>query len=265
MIDYQLRILLFLLFVSALLSWQYFTPRKALQHWRVRWRHNLGLLLVDALLVRIAQSLLLMGVALLPAAPFAVFPTLPSPLSLVLSLICLDLLIYWQHRLFHAVPFLWRLHRVHHSDPELDTTSAVRFHPLEILLSLFIKAAAIWLFGISASAVLLFDIVLNSLAMFNHTNVRLGKKLEAPVRRLIVTPDMHRIHHSRIPAEANSNYGFCLSIWDRLFNSYTAHSQSGDSRLNIGLPQTQRYAPTSFIELLKMPFSLVLKEQDSSS
>ncbi|WP_067099866.1 sterol desaturase family protein [Marinomonas atlantica] len=263
MIDYQLRILLFLLFVSALLSWQYFVPRKALSLWRIRWRHNLGLLLVDALLVRLFQPLLLVGIAFLPAAAFAPLQYLPSSLCFIASLVLLDLLIYWQHRLFHYVPWLWCLHRVHHSDPELDTTSAVRFHPLEIALSLVIKALAVWLFGISAAAILVFDILLNSLAMFNHTNVRLGNRLEPLVRSLIVTPDMHRIHHSRIPQEANSNFGFCLSIWDRFFKSYTAHSQSGDHHLNIGLPQTARYAPATFIELLKMPFSLNIREKDN--
>lgn len=263
MIDYQLRILLFLLFISALLSWQYFVPRKASSLWRIRWRHNLGLLLIDALLVRFLQPLLLVGIALLPTASFAPLQYLPSSLSFIASLVLLDLLIYWQHRLFHYVPWLWCLHRVHHSDPELDTTSAVRFHPLEIALSLVIKALAIWMLGISAAAILVFDILLNSLAMFNHTNVRLGKRLEPLVRSLVVTPDMHRIHHSRTPLEANSNFGFCLSIWDRLFKSYIARSQSGDHHLNIGLPQTARYAPASFIELLKMPFSLNLKGKDN--
>lgn len=264
MIDYQLRILLFLLFVSALLSWQYFLPRKPLRQWRSRWRHNVSLLLIDSLLVRLFQPLLLAGVAALPAAAFAPLPMFPSPLALLLSLLLLDLLIYWQHRLFHSIPWLWRLHRVHHSDPELDTTSAVRFHPLEILLSLVIKAVAIWLFGISAAAVLIFDILLNGLAMFNHTNVNLPPRIEQPLRRVIVTPAMHRIHHSRTHQEANRNFGFCLSLWDRCFKSYLADSRHGDKQLNIGLPQTQDYAPKSLLELLKMPFSLHLKGKGRS-
>ncbi|SBS25274.1 Fatty acid hydroxylase superfamily protein [Marinomonas aquimarina] len=264
MIDYQLRILLFLLFVTVLLSWQFLAPRAPLRQWRSRWRHNLGLFFIDALCVRLFQPLLLTGVALLPAAPFAPLSLLPSALALVVALTLLDLLIYWQHRLFHRVDWLWRLHRVHHSDPELDTTSAVRFHPLEILLSLLIKAAAIWLLGIPATAVLVFDILLNALALFNHTNVQLKPSLERPLRRLIVTPAMHRIHHSRINTEANRNFGFCLSIWDRCFKSYLKESQGGDQGLNIGLPQTQRYAPKSLFELLKMPFSLSVKGKGRS-
>lgn len=264
MIDYQLRILLFLLFVSLLLSWQYLLPRKPLKHWRSRWRHNLGLLVIDSLLVRLFQPLLLAGVALLPTAPFAPLTILPNPLALILSLVLLDLLIYWQHRLFHQVPWLWCLHRVHHSDPELDTTSAVRFHPIEIMLSLIIKTAAIWLFGITAAAVLIFDILLNGLAMFNHTNVTLPGKIEHSLRKLIVTPAMHRIHHSRINYEANRNFGFCLSLWDRCFKSYLADSQQGDQQLNIGLPQTQDYAPKSLLELLKMPFSLSVRGKGRS-
>lgn len=264
MIDYQLRILFFLLFVTVLLSWQLLLPRKTLQHWRTRWRHNLSLLAIDALLVRLAQPLLLTGVALLPAAPFAPLSVAPHLLAIVVSLILLDFLVYWQHRLFHKVHWLWCLHRVHHSDPELDTTSAVRFHPIEILLSLIIKAIAIWLIGIPAAAILIFDIVLNSAALFNHSNVALPPRIEHFLRALIVTPAMHRIHHSRINSEANHNFGFCLSIWDRCFKSYQANSQQGDQHLNIGLPQTRAYAPKSLLELLKMPFSLHIKGKDRS-
>ncbi len=264
MIDYHLRILLFLLFVSVLLSWQYLLPRKPLQQWRIRWRHNVSLLVIDALLVRLLQPLLLTGVALLPS-PFTPLASLPNLLAIAFSLILLDFIIYWQHRLFHKIPWLWRLHRVHHSDPELDTTSAVRFHPIEILLSLVIKAGAIWLFGITAAAVLIFDILLNSLAMFNHTNINLPKSIERPLRWLIVTPAMHRIHHSRIQEEANRNFGFCLSLWDRCCKSYLADSQHGDKQLNIGLPQTTAYAPKSLLELLNMPFSLHIKGKGRSS
>ncbi|MEC8482293.1 MAG: sterol desaturase family protein [Pseudomonadota bacterium] len=264
MIDYQLRLLLFLLFVVVLLSWQHLSPRQPLYSWRLRWRHNIGLLLIDALVVRIAQPLILVCVALLPAAPFAPLAVLPPILALVISLILLDLLIYWQHRLFHTVPWFWRLHRVHHSDPELDTTSAVRFHPLEILLSLLIKALAVWLFGISAAAILVFDILLNGMAMFNHTNVRLPSRIDTALRYIIVTPAMHRIHHSRFNHEANSNFGFCLSVWDRLFKSYRKQAQLGDDQINIGMPQTQHYAPERFQELLNMPFRFPLKRKRHS-
>ncbi len=265
MIDYSLRIYAFIFLISALLAWQWAAPRKPLQYARQRWSHNLGLFALDALLVRICQPLILTGVALLPSATFAPLTHLPEVWALIVSLILLDALIYWQHRLFHTVPWFWRLHRVHHSDPELDVSSAVRFHPLEILLSLAIKAVAIWLLGVPAAAVLLFDILLNGFAMFNHTNVHLKHPMDKWLRRLVVTPDMHRIHHSRLTEEANSNYGFCLSFWDRLFGSYTPDSQQGDQKLAIGMPGTRSFAPKRFSHLLTMPFSLFTKEKDSSS
>lgn len=265
MIDYSLRIYVFILLISALLAWQWATPRKPLQQWKLRWRHNISLFAVDALMVRFCQPLLLAAVALLPSYSFAPLKHLPELWAFVVALILLDALIYWQHRLFHTVPWFWRLHRVHHSDPELDVSSAVRFHPIEILLSLAIKALAIWLLGIPAEAVLLFDILLNGFAMFNHTNIHLHRRIDLPLRWFVVTPDMHRIHHSRQKNEANSNYGFCLSVWDRLFSSYTADSQYGDQALNIGLPATKAYAPRRFSQLLIMPFSLSIKEKDSSS
>lgn len=265
MIDYSLRIGIFLLLVSALLIWQWRAPRKPLQQWRLRWRHNISLLVVDSLLVRLCQPLILSFVALLPAFIYAPLPNLPEPIAIIVALVLMDALIYWQHRLFHTVPWLWRLHRVHHSDPELDVSSAVRFHPVEILLSLAIKALSIWLLGIPVLAVLLFDALLNGFAMFNHTNVHIRDKFDQLLRLFVVTPDMHRIHHSRTSQEANSNYGFCLSIWDRLFQSYTPDSEHGDNALKIGMPDTQHYAPKTLLELLKMPFTSLFHRKDSSS
>lgn len=265
MIDYQLRITLFIFLLSVLLSWQWIWPRSSLKHWQTRWQHNGLLLVIDAILVRLCQPLLLTFVALLPNAAFAPLAFLPNASAMIVGLILMDAMIYWQHRLFHQWSWGWRLHRVHHSDPELDTSSAVRFHPLEILLSLFIKAAFIWLLGVPAIAVLLFDILLNGFALFNHTNVRLPESLERILRFGVVTPDMHRIHHSRDNQEASSNFGFCLSIWDRLFNSYRPAAKNGDEHLNIGMPNTHTYAPESVTELLKMPFTFPLKGHPHST
>jgi sterol desaturase/sphingolipid hydroxylase (fatty acid hydroxylase superfamily) len=262
MIDFTVRISVFLLVFSALIIWQWYWPRAPLLQWKQRWRHNLSLLLIGALCVRLFQPLLLSVMAFF-SQEFGLFNALNLPfiVAFLLSIVVLDGLIYWQHRLFHRVPFLWRFHRVHHSDPELDVSSAVRFHPIEILMSLGIKVFAIWLLGIPIEAVLAFDILLNASAMFNHTNARLPEKVEVWVKKILVTPDMHRIHHSRVSLEANSNYGFFLSIWDSLFRSKRNHALNGDENLTIGLPETRSYQPASFKAVLALPFKSFKKSR----
>jgi sterol desaturase/sphingolipid hydroxylase (fatty acid hydroxylase superfamily) len=260
MIDFTLRISVFFLVFSALLIWQWSSPRGALLQWRQRWRHNIVLLIAGALCVRLIQPLFLSLVAVF-SQDFGLFNMLDLPLwsTLLLSVLLLDCLIYWQHRLFHRVPLFWRLHRVHHSDPELDLSSAIRFHPIEIVLSLAIKALAVLVLGIPVEAVLIFDVLLNASAMFNHTNARLPPKIESLVRKILITPDMHRIHHSRVSEQANSNYGFFLSIWDGLFRSKKETAPQGDKNLNIGFPGTKTYQPESLTELLVMPFKTYKK------
>lgn len=253
MSDFALRMGIFFTLLTVFVLWQWRWGRSALPRWQQRWRHNFGLLAVDSIVVRMIQPLILLAIASLGNHPLPLENWLTGTGAFITSLVLLDFTIYWQHRLFHRIPLFWRLHRVHHSDPELDVSSAIRFHPVEILLSLLIKGSVIWLFGISPLAVLTFDILLNGCALFNHTNARLPQRLERLVRRILVTPDMHRIHHSRVDSEAHSNFGFCLSIWDRLFQSYTATANHGDAGLNIGLPGTQTYAPESFKALLLMP------------
>ena len=262
MVDFTVRIGVFVLVFSSLIFWQWHWPRGALLQWRQRWRHNLLLLAIGAICVRVIQPLLLSVVALF-SQNFGLFWVLDLPFWAVflLSILLLDCLIYWQHRLFHRIPFLWRIHRVHHSDPELDVSSAVRFHPVEIILSLFIKALAVWLLGIPVVAVLVFDVLLNASAMFNHTNARLPVNIEVWVKKLVVTPDMHRIHHSRVSLEANSNYGFFLSIWDAFFKTKRNSALEGDEHLKIGLPDTVTYQPTSLKEVLVMPFTLFKKHR----
>ncbi|WP_219702537.1 sterol desaturase family protein [Marinomonas lutimaris] len=262
MIDFTVRMGVFFLVFSVLLFWQWYWPRGALLQWRQRWCHNLFLLVIGAVSVRVFQPLLLSSVALF-SPDFGLFWVLGLPFWAVflLSVLLLDCLIYWQHRLFHRVPFLWCIHRVHHSDPELDVSSAMRFHPIEIVLSLCIKALAVWLLGIPVEAVLAFDILLNASAMFNHTNARLPVNIEAWVKKLVVTPDMHRIHHSRVSLEANSNYGFFLSIWDTFFKTKRNIALEGDEHLKIGLPDTVTYQPRSLKEVLVMPFTLFKKHR----
>ncbi|GAB2700381.1 sterol desaturase family protein [Aliiglaciecola aliphaticivorans] len=176
-------------------------------------------------------------------------------LAILLAVIMLDCLIYWQHRLFHRVPILWRLHRVHHADPHLDASTGLRFHPIEIALSLVVKALGILLLGIPVEAILIFEILLNASAIFNHSNIKLPNWLEWPLRRVIVTQAMHRIHHSQVVKETDSNYGFCLSIWDRLFNSYTNNAQAGDDGLVLGLKDyPSESSNTGISTVLLMPF-----------
>lgn len=247
MTDYSLRISIFLVFFASLLVWQLMAPKVVNKvvtnntNWRTRWLHNLSLFGIDALVVRLIQPSLLLLIALhlnnhafLYLDWFIHHPILATLLAILL----LDLAIYLQHRAFHVVPLFWRLHKVHHSDEKIDISTAIRFHPLEIALSLLYKTALIYVFAIPVTAVLLFDVLLNSAAMFNHTNGKMPKKLDKLLRLLLVTPDMHRIHHSVRLQEANSNYGFFLSIWDRLFASYTqTHT---DQAINVGMPKVNK-------------------------
>ena len=166
----------------------------------------------------------------------------------------LDLLIYTQHVVFHRIPWLWRLHKVHHIDQDFDVTTGLRFHPVEILLSALIKCGAVWLLGAPFIAVVIFEILLNATAMFNHGNLHLPAKLDRILRRVVVTPDMHRVHHSVLPSETNSNYGFNLPWWDRLFKTYQAQPKHGHTEMTIGLNEYQDARKTGLLALLVIPF-----------
>lgn len=254
-----IRTAVFLGIFAAMAAWETVAPlrRSALPR-LIRWSNNLALLLTGNLLLRLILPLGAAGFAALAQARgwgLLGLVQWPGWLELVLAFIVLDLAIYTQHRLFHAVPLLWRLHRVHHADTAFDVTTALRFHPLEIALSMAIKLAVIALIGASPSAVLLFEIVLNGAAMFNHGNVTLPPWIERPLRRVIVTPDMHRIHHSTLMEEANSNYGFNLSCWDRLFASYTAAPSRPQESMPIGLDQFRAPREAWLDRLLLQPFA----------
>ncbi|MGS2721140.1 sterol desaturase family protein [Paraglaciecola aestuariivivens] len=176
-------------------------------------------------------------------------------ISVPITLILLDCFIYWQHRLFHRVPWLWRLHQVHHADPHLDASTGLRFHPFEIAISLAIKVLAILLLGAPLIAILIFEIVLNASSLFNHSNINLPTKLERLLRKVIVTQAMHRIHHSQNVRETDSNFSFNLSLWDRVFGSYTQDAQNGDSGIKLGLKQySSIQSHTRLTSLLIMPF-----------
>lgn len=255
-IELALRLGVFVAMFAALALWERAAPARAprLSRW-LRWRANLGLVVVNATLLRIV----LPGSALAFAALAAEEGwgllnrvALPEWLAILAGAVVLDLVIYFQHVLFHSVPVLARLHAVHHADPDFDLTTGIRFHPLEILLSTVIKFAAIAALGAPVLAVLIFEVLLNATAMFNHTNASLPAWLERWVRHVLVTPDMHRTHHSVLEAERNSNYGFCLSVWDRLLGTYTA-APSGE--LDIGLPAWRDPGSIATLSgVLRMPF-----------
>lgn len=214
-------------------------PRRPLQVSKaLRWVHNLGLVFLNTLLLRLLFPAAAVGLAAFAQAKgWGVLPllSLPYPLTVILAVVLLDLAIYLQHVMFHAVPILWRLHRVHHADLDFDVSTGLRFHPIEILLSMGIKAAVVFLLGPPLVAVVLFEVLLNATSMFNHGNLRLPSGLDRGLRWIVVTPDMHRVHHSIEPDETNSNFGFNLPWWDRLFGTYRDQPQAGHEGMTIGI------------------------------
>lgn len=206
----------------------------------LRWPGNLGIVVLDSLVVRLVFPTAAVGLALaLEGRGVALLPWLglPQPLAILLAVVLLDLAIYLQHVMFHAVPALWRLHRMHHADLDFDVTTGLRFHPIEILLSMTVKLMVIVALGAPALAVVVFEVLLNATAMFNHANLRLPERLDRALRRVLVTPDMHRVHHSVVPRETNSNFGFNLAVWDRLFGTYRAQPAAGHEAMTIGIEQ----------------------------
>ncbi|MCV9962584.1 sterol desaturase family protein [Pararhizobium sp. BT-229] len=222
-----------------------------------RWFTNLSILVLSSLLLRIAFPAAATGVALWTETNgYGLLPMagLPPVASGVLAFVILDFAIWLEHVVFHKVPLLWRIHRVHHADTGLDLTTGLRFHPLEILVSMLWKSAVILLLGAPAVSVLIFEIVLNGAAMFNHANIRLSRRADQILRRLIVTPDMHSVHHSSEPKETDANYGFNLSIWDRLFSTYLARSKHPPEDVRIGLAQYGNPLPARLFWSLLLPF-----------
>ena len=205
---------------------------------RARWPANLGIVALNAVLVRLLLPTTAVALAMAGEREgwgLLHHVDLPGWLALVLAVVALDLVVYLQHVMVHAVPVLWRLHRVHHADLHFDVTTGARFHPIEILLSMLIKFAAIGVIGPSPEAVVVFEVLLNATAMFNHGNVRLPERLDRVLRLLVVTPDMHRVHHSIEDDETNSNFGFNLPWWDRLFGTYRDQPRGGHDGMTVGI------------------------------
>ena len=240
-IEPYIRLGAFLGVFAAMALWEFLAPRRArsVSRW-VRWPNNLAITAVNTALVRVIFPTAAVGLALLGEArgwgvlnAFA----LPQWLKVAAAVVALDLVIYLQHVMFHAVPAFWRLHRMHHADLDFDVTTGARFHPVEILLSMLIKLAAVAALGAPALAVLIFEVLLNATSMFNHSNVRLPAALDRALRLVVVTPEMHRVHHSILPYETNSNFGFNAPWWDRLFGTYRAQPGAGHEGMTIGIAQ----------------------------
>lgn len=241
-------------------------PRRHLVLGRMkRWPTNLGIIVLGSLLVRLLASLATLLAVPLIAVAAAVFAARngwgllnlvawPSWLEDALAFVVLDFAIWLQHLLAHRIPILWRLHRMHHADRDIDVTTALRFHPLEIGLSMLYKVVWVLVLGAPADAVIAFEVILNALAMFNHANVALPARAEPFLRALLVTPDMHRVHHSVRASEHHANFGFNLSIWDRLFATYVAQPRDGHAGMTIGLPEFQTATPAHLGWCLALPF-----------
>ncbi len=238
--------------------WEFIAPRRHLLVGRKpRWPSNLAIVALDAALVRLLIPLAAVGTAILAQERgWGLFALLgwPGWLAGLVGFLALDLLIYGQHVAFHKVPVLWRLHRMHHADLDIDVTTGLRFHPIEILLSILIKMAAVVALGIPPLAVVLFEVVLNATAMFNHSNVTMPLAIDRILRLLVVTPDMHRVHHSIERFETDSNYGFNMPWWDRLFGTYRDQPQAGHKGMTIGLPIFRDRTELRIDRLITQPF-----------
>ena len=239
--------------------WELRSPRRALTRSKaVRWINNLGLVFLNSLVLRLLFPAAAVGVAAMAEARgwgLLHLYEVAFPWAVVLSVVVMDMVIYLQHVMVHAVPLLWRLHRVHHADPDYDVTTGARFHTLEIILSMLIKFATIMVLGPPVVAVVIFEVLLNATAMFNHSNVRLPLGLDRVLRWLVVTPDMHRVHHSVEDDETNSNFGFNLPWWDRLFGTYRDQPRAGHQGMTIGIHRFRDARIVSWLPgMLALPF-----------
>ncbi|MBU2884791.1 sterol desaturase family protein [Gilvimarinus agarilyticus] len=248
----------FLAVLMVMALWETFAGFRpqSVGRWQ-RWPHNLMVVVVGTLLLRLVFPLAAVGAAYLAAdRGWGIFNSIAIPrwLAGLVCFVVLDAVIYFQHRAFHKVPWLWRLHRMHHTDLEFDVTTGLRFHPFEIMLSMLLKVAVVILLGAPAVAVLVFEVVLSATAMFNHSNVSLPGRLDRYLRWLVVTPDMHRVHHSVVRAETDSNFGFNLPWWDRLFATYRRQPAAGQRGMIIGINAFREPRCLRLDKLLVQPF-----------
>ncbi|CAM2915469.1 sterol desaturase family protein [Moritella viscosa] len=257
-----LRLTAFIGLFILLSIWEHYQPRRPLTVSKIqRWGNNIAIVMLNNLVLKLLMPFLAIDAAMLAERQLwglTYFTNLNGSIGtfiiIIFAIILLDAAIYFQHRLFHRVPALWRLHRMHHSDLDIDVTTAIRFHPIEIILSMLIKIAVIITLGVPVIAVVLFELLLNLTAMFNHSNIRLPAKIDRYMRNILVTPDMHRVHHSVNGHETNHNFGFCLPWWDHLFDSYQAQPKLGHQQMQIGLPYFRGPKECQVQRMLTQPF-----------
>ena len=256
--DVTIRVVFFIATFAAMTIWELLAPRRVLTTSKtIRWFANLTIISLNASLIHLAFPLMPVGLALLAekyGGGLLNIVHAPYLLAVIAGVIVLDLVIYLQHVLFHAVPVLWRLHMMHHADLDFDVTTGLRFHPVEIILSGCIKLAAVVVFGPPAIAVLIFEILLNGTSMFNHGNIRLPLNIDRLLRLLIVTPEMHRVHHSVVIKETNSNFGFSFPWWDRLLGTYREQPAAGHKGMTIGLSHFRDPDRLTLPWMLVLPF-----------
>jgi sterol desaturase/sphingolipid hydroxylase (fatty acid hydroxylase superfamily) len=253
-----IRFLFFIGIFAVMASWEILAPRRILNTSKgLRWYSNLGLVFIDTLALRVLLPMQAVGMAeIAQHRGWGVLNHLSFPIGLeiVIGVVALDFVIYLQHAIFHFLPLFWRLHRVHHTDLDFDVTTGVRFHPIEILLSMGIKMAAVLVLGPAPVAVIIFEIVLNATSVFNHGNFRLPISIDRVLRLFVVTPEMHRVHHSVLIKEFNSNFGFNLPWWDRILGTYRAQPEKGHEGMTIGLAQFRNPKELALSRLLIFPF-----------
>jgi len=253
-----IRLLFFFSLLVTMALWETLSPRRPLKTSKaMRWYSNLGLVFIDTLVLRLFLPIQAVEIAFYAQNRgwgLLNNVSLPNWLEIIIGVLVLDFVIYLQHAMFHFIPLFWRLHLVHHTDLDFDVTTGIRFHPVEILLSMGIKMIAIILLGPSALTVVLFEILLNATSMFNHGNVRLPISIDRVLRRFVVTPEMHRVHHSVLIKEFNSNFGFNLPWWDRILGTYRAQPEAGHEAMAIGLSQFRNPNTLTLPRLLLLPF-----------
>lgn len=265
--EITVRLGFFLGVLILMTVWEHFAPRRQLTVRRApRWSSNLALVALNAILARWLAPITAVGAAIFAESrEWGILQLVdwPSWLEITVAVVALDLAIYLQHVMFHAVPILWRLHLVHHADLDFDVTTGLRFHTLEIVLSAFIKLAVVLLLGPSAIAIVIFEVLLNATSMFNHSNIRLPGLLDRVLRWIVVTPDMHRVHHSVIQRETNSNFGFNLPWWDSLCGTYRAQPAAGHEQMTIGLSHLRNEQQVDRLpQMLALPFQSSSVDRD---
>ena len=256
--ELPIRLSFFIGILTIIALWEVLFPRRKLQYSKfVRWYSNIGISFFSTFIIRIIFPFLAVEASLMAYEDYWGFLNsfeLFHWIFIPLCVLFLDFIIYMQHRLFHKVPLLWCLHKMHHSDLDYDVTTAIRFHPIEIALSMIIKIAIIILFGIPALAVIIFEILLNGMALFNHGNIYIPPYIDKVLRLFIVTPDMHRVHHSLIVKETHSNFGFNFPWWDRFFKTYIDQPEKNHLSMTIGIPEFRKKKYLHIYWLLAQPF-----------